>query len=1580
MTFDLSAQIKAWRDDLLDTTKRNRLINLKTGRYGGIQLVHPDPGSLWLRLVARNEPLTFPWQRDLIDLPDDQDGADQSPTPAPAFFDPDGAPEPDASGPDVLECCRCSTRLRADHVLTDLPDRRLAARLARLALNGRESLTEGGVTTLFVAFGLLRWYESPDSQVEIRSPLLLVPVRLERESVESPWRLQAEEEVLPNHSLAQLMNTDFRLRLPLADDEAGDPDDAAWRTRYFAAVRESVRHYPRWEVLDEAALGAFNFQKLAMWDDLGRNQDRIRDHDLCRAIAGDRSAVPRVPSDLPRAEELDEKTRPVETYHILDADSSQHEAIAAAVRGASLVLDGPPGTGKSQTIANIIAESLAAGKTVLFVSEKTAALEVVKRRLDNRQLGDFCLECHSHKANKREVVTELGRCLSLAPEAYLDPNEDLEQLYETRTRLNAYVRELHAVRQPLGLSAYQVHGRLARLARLTSTSRCPIPQVLEQSAEYLRRVTDLLARLPDCRSIVENPNGHPWRGCRAAVYSLTLRDEVGYHFGRLAGCVRQALEASALLHELGFGGKNPTMTQWLTALQSAHTVLSCPLVPAAWFASSPRVIAEAFVQLDRASQRYRQVRGALREFSPEALRQADPSLLTACTTSPDASRPRLLPHADNTVRALRQRLARLGKGLRDLQQQAGALEQATRTVVGLLQVPLSALAVKKLGRLAGLAGHVARMKPARRSWWNAARREELQGALTRCQEEAGAAQELRKELMGRLSPQAFAAESGRLAARARGFKSFLQRLLRLPRWLAFKSQVSGWYTQEPPSTAALLDDLGKLDGYHRRVEHCRQVQAQYAADLLADAEGQPDWAGMLEGLRSVDRLEQVLRTPPALQAALSAEGFLDRGGLAAAAAELARQVASLQLLLEGIGRDYDLGEVQDGPSRHIKCTAQGLAAWLAAQATAVEREVATLDRLCTLLADGQDLALAEVAGRLRSLTELIELRQQVARLRDQLGLKEESRRLEEFDWSQLRSRAEGLLRFFDAWNQAPAPPVVQALTVPQVRARVEEAVRRCDAARTEGLDESWAFLTKLFDPAQVVSTGITLHRAGLADLFAWLTDRTGDAHRIHEWTQFREIEREMRQAGVVPFLAEVPRGEVTLAEAGDAFRARFFRLWLDARYERVLALRQFGGDNHERLIERFRALDRRAVRLAPHRIRHFLLTRPDRPRALGDDAPGSSELGTLLREVNKKRRHLPLRKLFAALPSLLPRLKPCLMMSPLAVSTFLESPDLRFDLVIFDEASQVRPHDAICAIYRGRQLVIAGDQKQLPPTSFFDRMLGDEGGAAEGEEDGTSLNDYESVLDVCCTLGLPRRRLRWHYRSRREALIAFSNQFVYGNELVTFPSVHDVQGNPAVAFEYVAQGRWKAGTGGGYNAVEARRTAELILDHFREHPDKSLGVIAFSQRQQMRVLDELEQLRRVDPGLEEFFREGREEPFFVKNLENVQGDERDVIFLSVGYGPDETGRVAMRFGPLNREGGERRLNVAVTRARERMTVVTSLRAQDLDLSRTGAVGVRLLRAYLDYADKFGGCCPRWTRPSARGWRRSLPPPPRDRLP
>jgi very-short-patch-repair endonuclease len=503
-------------------------------------------------------------------------------------------------------------------------------------------------------------------------------------------------------------------------------------------------------------------------------------------------------------------------------------------------------------------------------------------------------------------------------------------------------------------------------------------------------------------------------------------------------------------------------------------------------------------------------------------------------------------------------------------------------------------------------------------------------------------------------------------------------------------------------------------------------------------------------------------------------------------------------------------------------------------------------------------------------------------------------------------------------------------------------VKQSEAAHPE-FDRAWTPITAdLFDPARAVSTSLILNDTPLPDLGKWATARAADVDRLDEWARFVQVAKDATAFGIAGILDEVRAGEFTAAAAANAFQARFYRMWLDALHQKVPILATFATDTHERLLARFAQLDRLSIRSTPGRVRGRLLTNSTRPRTR-DGAPDASELGILLREVNKKRRHLPLRHLFRQIPAILPRIKPCLMMSPLAVSTYLDTPELSFDIVIFDEASQVRPHDAVCAIYRSKQLVVGGDPKQLPPTDFFTRT-GEDVDEAPTEESGTG--SFESLLDVCLSLGLTRKRLRWHYRSRREGLIAFSNRFFYDGKLVTFPSADEATG-PSVQFVKVVDGHFKDGV----NPVEARRVASLVMEHARTTPDRSLGVIAFSQRQQDRILAELETLRRAQTDTEPFFADDRADPFFVKNLENVQGDERDAIFLSVGYGPDDTGKVAMRFGPLNRDGGERRLNVAVTRARWAMTVVASMTASDVDLSRTAAEGAKMLKAFLDYAER-----------------------------
>jgi len=390
------------------------------------------------------------------------------------------------------------------------------------------------------------------------------------------------------------------------------------------------------------------------------------------------------------------------------------------------------------------------------------------------------------------------------------------------------------------------------------------------------------------------------------------------------------------------------------------------------------------------------------------------------------------------------------------------------------------------------------------------------------------------------------------------------------------------------------------------------------------------------------------------------------------------------------------------------------------------------------------------------------------------------------------------------------------------------------------------------------------------------------------------------------------------------------------------ALRQFNGVNHEADRSAFAQADWQWVRQTGLRLQARLAI--EQP-ALDTRAAGSSQVGILLGEINRKRRGRPIRKLLRDAGEAIQKLTPCFMMSPLSVAHFIDPAGIKFDIVVFDEASQVEPADALGAIARGRQLILVGDQKQLPPTSFFRAMAGE----GDTEREGMApITDMESILDRGATV-LPRLRLRWHYRSRHASLIAFSNNEFYDNELVVFPSCHTDTSELGLSMQHEPGDLYDRGRS-QKNTAQGQRVAQWVFDFARKHPDKSVGVGAFSVAQQQAILDEIERMRQEDDSLEEFFDRDKAEPFFVKNLETIQGDERDVILLSIGYGRRQSAeRVSMNFGPLNQEGGWRRLNVLVTRARERCIVFSSIRAEDFDLQSTQAKGVHALRDYLHYA-------------------------------
>lgn len=503
---------------------------------------------------------------------------------------------------------------------------------------------------------------------------------------------------------------------------------------------------------------------------------------------------------------------------------------------------------------------------------------------------------------------------------------------------------------------------------------------------------------------------------------------------------------------------------------------------------------------------------------------------------------------------------------------------------------------------------------------------------------------------------------------------------------------------------------------------------------------------------------------------------------------------------------------------------------------------------------------------------------------------------------------------------------------------VDSRTRPARLATLAAARSAWDAVFEDLEPLMKAFRGGTLDDLIADSMSTWLTALAGDALTPSQLLKVHEHETALSALGLGPLLAEIKASK----PAPDLWPAMLRHTWLRSCLEELQlddpSIPGFLGRKHDRVADEFRQLDKQRIEVAVQRVQ-----RAHALRALEVRNAHPEQNVLVGKEASKRARHLPLRKLFDEAPDVLLALRPCWMASPLSVSQLIPGRPL-FDVVIFDEASQVLPEDAVTSLLRGHQAVIAGDQRQLPPTTFFAAGEGD----TDAEADDNATAGFQSILDAMSAFLDPPWSLDWHYRSQDEALIAYSNHRIYNGRLVTFPGPGGIG---AVRHELVPH---VPGVGGQEASVsaEVERVVQLVRRHAIEQPDLSLGVITMGIEHARRIEMALDRARQEDPALEQLFADDVREPFFVKNLERVQGDERDAIILSIGYGKDDSGQLVYRFGPLLQEGGERRLNVAITRARQQMIVVSSFSHHDVRADYP-KLGVQLLRGFLEYAAANG---------------------------
>lgn len=1520
-------QLQQWLGErakrLLDLTSKNPLMNSRPKLTPSA----PEPGVIWQYLVGDEAQLRLASDPTLNMQPD------QTAVNATAYLSAFG----DHLSPSMLKQRGVWEDL---DLLFPLQQEELERQLVRLQRQARLAYDDAGFWTLYMAFGALEWSPSVTGEGIRRpgkwlSPLFLVPVTLEREAPGRPFFLSRREgeDIQVNQALLVFLSEVERVQL-----ELGDPSEESTLEELLASVTVSVARRG-WQVHQLCWLARFAFPKLAIYLDLRKNTDRILRHPIIRAMSG----VEPVHTQSFHTDPRQFDWHPPENIAtVLPCDSSQLQAILAARQGYTFVIQGPPGTGKSQTIVNIIADLLAQGKTILFVSEKRAALEVVERRLRQVDLGPYCLNLHSHESHRRnvlqQIVRELEQAWSLQEQI---SNAYVLQLQERRDTLRDYTMAIHMPREPLGLTPFQVIGYLLRLPELGLPKKIRLaPDKLTQHdlARLRKQAEHVAAGLDTLRE----GSAFPWASVNPNIPESELQTRVAESIHTLQSLVQSLEKASEQL-----GLRTP---RDMKDIRTFHSLLQ-RLASAPSFAipcSTDTYIAHWLSQAEEAKRcldTLEDLNGRLYpEFSQEGMLDVDRSHFPACKLS------WLTEHSYLVVEALRPVASEIERDkLMEIIERKSELQQVWQEVIAAAGEFARVLEIEEprtfghLRMLALAASCLTIGLTIPRNWRLRPKELDLDAfhqLIAVMQEE----RRLREQITRQWG-------EGILAEPISDLVRTWQRWHRNPiRWLvpAYRSTAKvlrhyvGKAWEQKNGQENLVSQLSELLRHRAKIAELRSHEAlqMLLAPLPDSVQNSPDMlATLYEVAAAIQQGLLTRRIQRYLTGELTLPEEAENKGQLLVNAWQDLLALEQQMPLSFSSSQFDNEPISSDLPRPYEAVEQFVYWWTAEQEYVAPR--LTLERIPLLLPVALTIALA--CEGLRTIEEQAYIEWQWC----------PGRRAD--TWGNITNQ----LRFwYDValWNSSGTLPKKfrEATINPALRPDPQSIALAFSRFRT-----ALQSLAEMFpDHSPQLSSGLSLHTfvsalqsedstaslsTSLDELEVLLSALQG---RITDVSRYRLASQAASQLAdqLSPELVStlIQRHDIQADQIPDAVHRLLLEHWLEWVAQNNPAIGTFQAPLHETTRRQFIELDEKLEQWATGRAIQALNQQRESLFL------GHPSVALLKREANKQRRHRSLRSIFRdAFPTIL-RVKPCWLMSPLSVSYFLQ-PDHHFDVVIIDEASQVRPEEAITVLYRADQAIVCGDSKQLPPTRFFESAVLDQ--VDSHVEDGSDTDPGESILEAL-EVRFPSIRLLWHYRSKDERLIAFSNCAFYHSSLITIPTPQDPQIPTGIDYRFVG-GIYERG-GQRINTQEVTEVCRLVAEFLQRWGTKrSLGVVTMNESQMNAILDELERRSTTQPALQVLWDPSHwpaGEEFFVKNLEAVQGDERDVIIVSTVYGRDPSGTFSLQLGPITQPGGERRLNVLVTRAREQLILVTSLQPEDFSLQdEERQVGLRILRDYLRFA-------------------------------
>jgi very-short-patch-repair endonuclease len=1365
----------------------------------------------------------------------------------------------------------------------------LERRLNSISSKCRTWQQETGLNVLHLAYGFLEWADSTEA-VHAFAPLVLTEANLIKSKTPRGAEFSIEgtgTEPETNTVLLEKLRLEFDVALPAFG--GGSIED------YLSEVaRLAPKSMPFWRVRRQIAVGVFPSARMAMYHDLDPSKLRLVETDIVRVLLGGADNG----EASPFADEYEVDQPEIEKHVprlICEADSSQFSALVDVAQGRNLALEGPPGTGKSQTIVNAIAAALGAGKKVLFVAEKLAALNVVKARLEAAGLGEFLLPLQADRSAREQVIESIRERIEVSAEQ--SPREygaKLNDFRRVRDDLSTYLLMMKAEFRETGLMVRDILGRtIAATPRLEAIpkdviNRCEISQAI-LSSDGIERVRHLASRISEAHS--ETLSAHPaWRTTGLLNPDRFTVDEI---CDIAAGAAAKFTALAAARDVMGEFGLSPAVPS--PALKDIVALL----VP---------IPSEPSTQV-------------LKNLLNERSRSTIADLLERCT-SVQNMRLALVPIF----------VADLGPDCLDtLLRIADVCDRVDVSSIHhddicneiAQQAKLLQLARGLVTRLTPLVTHYSES----RGW----KLRDVASAHALAKAAGRAALSLRKERLADRDPESLVMvceEMRRLREEKRELADTFNTLVALPPDVVAEY---GAVLRTAGPFGFLLPSYRRARRLYRSISRVRKFEKNEAARNFEKL------AGFLRQLAELEANPSVKMIFGGRYRGLDTEfePFEALGKFYISLEEI--ETASVrQFLREGSLADLErLPEIP--PAAAGELTFELLATNIApmeAGITSLEEAATALQPLTAIFSDARSVS----PPRIRSLADALR------RTIKEVAL------VDDHDAAELLGDAFAgaetnvdLLTQLIAWSSEAVPHSEQLRAVLGSE-RVDEA--RAQASAVVELEETATTLLAELTERAKVDLELLLDRSSLRKTAEQLSAAGTDPEGLFSCASFALLAEPLDKLGFWPLREYLTDQKNSFDGFGDCCEALILRRLAKNVFEdHGGRLSTFSGAYLNGLRRSVASLDRDLIALARKDLRARIVAAANPPWGNSQGRKSNyTEMALIENEVSKTQRFIPVRDLTQRAGKALLELKPCWMMSPLAVAQYVPRNSVKFDLCIIDEASQMPPESALGALLRCGQAVVVGDTNQLPPSNFFRTVLDDE----DSDEDETVLN--ESILEMANATFRPPRRLRWHYRSRHSGLIRFSNRLVYDDDLVVFPSANETSRRMGVELRDV-QGLYKSGT----NPIEANAVVEAALAFMREDQTRSLGIVTLNQKQRELVREEFEARAASDSKVQDYLerwkteKDGLEE-FFIKNLENVQGDERDVIFIGTVYGPETAGgRVMQRFGPINGLAGRRRLNVLFTRAKQKVATFSSMTAADILADESGNPGAYMLKRWLEYS-------------------------------